>query len=51
MAEEPKTPLKYLMYHLNEDGKFLSEWKNMKEKDKTELKQWAEEEIKFKQKK
>ena len=39
------TPLKYLKTELDVNGDFLDEWKRLDEKDKAELKEWAEQEM------
>ena len=36
--------LKYLSTHLNDKGDFMSQYKNLSEKDKQELKEYAERE-------
>ena len=45
---EIETPLKYLRKVLDIDNDFLSEWRKLTQKDKEELKEYAEEEIKYK---
>ena len=42
---EIETPLKYLRKILDIDNDFLSEWRRLTQKDKDDLKEYAEEEI------
>ena len=43
---EIETPLKYLRKILDIDNDFLAEWRRLTQKDKDDLKEYAEEEIK-----
>ena len=43
---EIETPLLYLRKMLEIDNDFLAEWKRLTQKEKDELKEYAEEEIK-----
>jgi hypothetical protein len=45
-----ETPLKYLRKELDTDNDFLNEWRKLSQKDKDELKDYAIEEIKEKEK-
>lgn len=40
-----QTPIVYLKAQLDRNGDFVNEWKRLSEKDKVDLKQWAEDEL------
>ena len=43
---DPSKPLKYLREQLNDQGDFLNEWKLLSHEDKTQMREWAVEEMK-----
>lgn len=46
MTKKKPSVLRYLKDHLDlPHSKFLAEWKRLSEKDRTDLKAWAEKEI------
>ena len=42
---DPAKPLKYLREQLNDKGDFVTEWKSLSHEDKTQMREWALEEM------